>query len=274
MKIRLAFLILCVFLCTGFTIHAHADSVFNKIKASETIQCGYTEWPQFFNIDANSGEFSGFFYDLWGLIAQELDVAVEWKMPIQWGQVNEAVTTKKVDIFCPGVWPDGGKRRNMLLSDPVFYNALYAYGRIDDQRLQGQSLENLNNNQFKGVAVDGDATEKILRNRFPMAEREMFAPSSMTPEMIMAVVTKKADFIIMDEAEMNAFITNNPDKIVKISDQPVVMKQVQIPLALGEFHLLNALNGILRDLINDGTIQNLIDKHEIDGVVVAKSAIE
>lgn len=261
-------ILLFVFFTVSPTFAAGEKSIFDRIRNNNTIKCGYAEWPKFFDINANTGEFSGFFYDFWHIVGQELKVKIDWVSPIAWGQITEAVSAKKIDLFCNAVWPDAGRRKNMLLSNPVILTPLYAYIRSGDKRFENKDITTLDSTKYKGVALDGDASEFHLDRYFPHAEKQMLTASSPYSELILSVVTEKADFVVLDESEVDAFLVNNPDKIRKLSEKPVTIKMVQIPIAKEEYHLLNAINGIIRDFINDGTIKALLKKHKITGAIV------
>ncbi len=250
------------------------DSVFERIKKNNTIKCGYAEWPSFFDIDANTGDFSGFFYDFWDIVGEELSLKIDWTTPVQWGQVTEAISSKKIDLFCNAVWPDAGRRKHLLLSDPIFYTPLYVYVRSEDEKFLNKDLSDLNNGNYTSSALDGDSSESHLKRYFPKAKRHMLTASSPYSDLILSVITGKSDFVISDEPEANSFIKNNPNKIRKISEKPITIKMVQIPLKKNEHHLLNVLNGVIQDLTNDGTIEKLIKKHKIQGVIIGKKSTQ
>ena len=260
---------LLVFTLTGLLFFVSAaqaetgqtDRVYKRVIKTQTINCGYAEWPPFFAINPNTKQMSGFMYDVWELIGKKLDLKINWNSLLGWGEVNEAVNGNKVDIFCVGVWPDAGRIKNLLLSRPVFYNSLYLYGRVGDTRFDN-NYDALNQPSATLVGQESDVSSLILEMKFPRAKIDRLSPMSQQADWALNVITKKGDATLFDVPFAEDYMKNNPGKIRQIKGAPIAMMPVALPLAVGEYQLKNMIDVALNDLINDGTIAALIKKHE------------
>ncbi|MDD3181770.1 MAG: hypothetical protein PHD48_03065 [Alphaproteobacteria bacterium] len=93
MKVYILAALLSAFVLSS--AHAETDSVYERVMASQTINCGYTEWPPLFVVDPNTHELSGLLKDVWEDIGKKLDLKIVWKASYGFGEVTEAVRTKK-----------------------------------------------------------------------------------------------------------------------------------------------------------------------------------
>ena len=239
--------------------HAETDVVYKKIATSQTIRCGYAEWPPFMTIDPNTKKVSGLLYDVWELVGKKLGLKIEWSSPLGWGEITEAVTTGKVDAFCVGVWPDTGRTKNLLLSRPVFYTPIYLYARDGDNRFD-KGTDILNDSKFAVAGQDGDFTATLLGLKFPKARQVNISPMQQQGEMLLNVASGKADVTVVDVPYAHEYMAQNPHKLKRVKAPPLGIVPLDIPLAVGEYQLKSMIDAVLNDLINDGTIAALIKK--------------
>ncbi|MDD5585910.1 MAG: transporter substrate-binding domain-containing protein [Alphaproteobacteria bacterium] len=258
---QIFFVALFLFSSAALRAHAETDAIYGKVMKTQTINCGYAEWPPFLTVDPNTKQVSGIMRDIWDLVGKRLDLKIEWKTLMGWGDIIEAVRANKVDVFCVGIWPDTGRTKNLLLSRPVFYNALYLYSRAGDMRFDN-NYEKLNDPAYTVVGQEGDFTATIFNVKFPRARTARVTPMAQQGEMPLNVISKKGDVTLMDVPFANEYSKANPGKIRKVKGAPLTLIPVVLPLAVGEYHFKSMIDTALNDLINDGTIAALIRKYQ------------
>ena len=69
----------------------------------------------------------------------------------------------------------------------------------------------------------------------------------------------KVDAVVIDKAPAQEFVAANPGLV--ILDTEYANEDYAIGVAKGNTALLDAINGALKELIDDGTVQSIIDKY-------------
>ncbi len=246
------------------TVSARADTnvIYNKIIQTQTINCGYTDWEPLMVVNPNTHEISGLMIDVWEMIGKELDLKIVWKSFVGFGEVTEAVRTNKIDVFCVGVWPNSGRIKNMLLSRPALYNAIYLYARSDDTRFDNK-YEALNDPTYTVVGQEGSLTASFLSIKFPKAKTSHISPMAPKVDQILNVVANKGDAVLIDVPFAEEYMKKNPEKIRAIKGPPIAIMPLALPLAIGEHQLKSMIDTTLNDLINNGAIAKLIQEYKL-----------
>jgi len=76
---------------------------------------------------------------------------------------------------------------------------------------------------------------------------------------VQALVNGQVDCVVIDSAPAQAFVDSNPG--LKILDTEYVEEEYAIAVNKGNKALLDAVNKALTELINDGTVQSIVDKY-------------
>ena len=74
-----------------------------------------------------------------------------------------------------------------------------------------------------------------------------------------ALLGGQVDCVVLDSAPAQEFVKANPG--LTILDTEYVTEEYAIGMAKGNTELLDAVNGALKTLIDDGTVQSIIDKY-------------
>ena len=74
-----------------------------------------------------------------------------------------------------------------------------------------------------------------------------------------ALVNGQVDCVVIDNAPAQEFVAANPG--LKILDTSYVEEEYAIGMGKGNTAMLEAVNGALADLKEDGTIQAIVDKY-------------
>ena len=76
---------------------------------------------------------------------------------------------------------------------------------------------------------------------------------------VQALNNGQVDAVVIDNAPAKSFVEANPG--LKILDTAYAQEDYAIGVAKGNTALLDAINGALKELIDDGTVQSIIDKY-------------
>ena len=76
---------------------------------------------------------------------------------------------------------------------------------------------------------------------------------------VQALINGQVDCVVIDNAPAQEFVKANPG--LKILDTEFTNENYAIGVAKGNTALLDAINGALKELIADGTVQQIIDKY-------------
>ena len=78
-------------------------------------------------------------------------------------------------------------------------------------------------------------------------------------DAIVALTTGKVDCVVIDNEPAKAFVAENPG--LKILETEYTREQYAIAMSKDDPELYEAVNGALKELIADGTVQSIIDKY-------------
>jgi ABC-type amino acid transport substrate-binding protein len=134
--------------------------------------------------------------------------------------------------------------------------------RPDDHRFDND-LSKINNPAIKISATDGSIVSIIAREDFPLASI-LSAPSttdySFNP---MNVANNKADATFLENEVGYEYLQANPGTLRAIGlNKPLRTFPIMMLVDKGEFKLQSMLNGIIRQMAVDGTVDKILKKYE------------
>jgi hypothetical protein len=133
------------------------ENVYERVRRTGTIRCGYIAWPPLLDKDPNTGAISGFYADYMNALAGALDVKVTWEeVPI--------------DMYCVALGAVPARIVNMYFTKPVTFYPFYAYVRPDDARFDG-NLAAINSPDVTLSTMEGEYTSILARTSFPWRSR-------------------------------------------------------------------------------------------------------
>ena len=165
----------------------------------------------------------------------------------------------RYDLICVGKWIFASETRGADFSMPLFYTAVHAYGRADENRFDDK-LGNLNAPEFKIATIDGEFNYYAAKDKFPRAQRLEMPSSTDFGMLILNVTTHKADVVFLAAAEADDYIKLHPNSIKRLTKEPVVVFDTSFMLKNGEPTFAAVLNAALRQLHSDGFIDGALDK--------------
>jgi ABC-type amino acid transport substrate-binding protein len=243
-------------------LHAKAESAYERVIAGGTLRCGYTPWPTLIDVDPNTKQISGTFYDYMNELARVMEIKIEWTLETTFAEIPEALNTGKIDAHCAGGWTNPIRGKFIDATVPISYQYVAAFARADDNRFDNK-LEAINDPAIKISTVDGESASVIAATSFPKAQTVSNPQGTEGVQMLLDVITAKADVAFTETSMLQRVLKENPGKIKQVkSPYPLQIFGNVIWLKKGEESLKNSLDLATMQLINDGTIEKILSKHE------------
>lgn len=247
--------------------HAHAGSAYERVITTGTLRCGYGISPPNLVMDMNTKALSGLDYDIWQEIGKELDLKIEWAEEAGWGNFIEGLKTERYDAFCSQLWSDPSRAKYLSLTQPMLYSFLKTFVRADDHRFDGD-LEKLNAATVTLPAIDGDVSVTMAKNRFPQAKILSLPQTATVSDMFLAVTSKKADAIFLDQALFLSLDKENKGALRELKKVPAsFVYGSYYGVKSGETQLRDMIDVALRNMIDDGRMERLTRKYSSDYVI-------
>ena len=146
---------------------------------------------------------------------------------------------------------------------PFVHNPLYVLVRKDDNRFDAVS-ERLNDSSIKFAVVPNTVLDFAAHERFPKALRVDANDFQGNVDLIMMVVTKKADASINMMTAIDQYNQNNPQSPVKTVGEPVRFCHGGFLLPQGDVNFKHMIDAALMELSASGRLEKIIAKYMAD----------
>ena len=258
MKYRFS-LFMMAFFC--FSAVAHAQPALERVNQSQTIRCGYVEYSPALMKDLNTGQWSGFDYDILKAIGSRLQLNVAHTAATGWATVVADLDAGKFDMLCSGFWVHPNVGKFALFSRPAFFQPVFIVARATDDRFMPSTA--MNNPDFKMVALDGDNPVYIAKADFPQVQVLTLPNMTDFSQVLVNAATGKADFTIVDAYTFGVYNAHNPGKL-RIVDPAHPVRTYPVSYVFGKDDVVfrDAVNAALDELILDGTIDAILNKYD------------
>lgn len=241
---------------------AMAESVYDRVMRTGEIRCGYFSWyPAVIN-NPKTGEIEGIYYDFMKELGKTLSLNVIFAEEVGLGDYPAALQSGRIDAMCGASWLIGERAREIDFVMPLFYLPLYGFSRIDDGRFDN-NIHILNDEKYTIAVLEGGATATVRRKIFPKSKAYEIPQLVSPAELFVSLDLKKADAVIYDMFTYGDFDKHNPNKIKKISAEPIKVYPNIVGIKRGEEEFRRMLTNAYTDLFLSGTLDRIIDKHEI-----------
>jgi ABC-type amino acid transport substrate-binding protein len=239
-----------------------SQSAYNKVLASKTIRVGYISYPPSFIKDPNNGNLSGIMHDVLVEAGKSLELKVEFVEEVGWGTMIEAVQSGKVDLVCTGLWPTSTRGKKADFTNPIYFSPVKAYVKSGNINFDGK-LESINAEKVKISVIDGEMTSIIAKFDFPKAQVVSLTQSSDLSQVLLDVVSGKAEVTFVEPVVANDFLKSNPNSIREVQNVKALRVFPNVMMvAKGESNLLSMLNIAIDELANTGIIDKTINQYE------------
>jgi len=251
---------------SGSSTGSIENSVYNKVVSSGTIRACYTAFPPALIKDPNTGKLSGIFFETLNKAAQNMGLKVDWSTEVGWGDAIEALNSGKCDIVGSDSWSNSTRGKSAEFIQPIYYSAINAYVRANDNRFDNNVLV-ANNASYKLATLDGETSQVIAAQNFPNAKTIQLPQLSDVSQLFVNVADGKADMTFQDTATANQYMKSNPGKLKNVSTQkPIVVYADVMLVKKGEFVFKSAIDNAIIELLNNGYVDGVINRYESGGI--------
>lgn len=237
-------------------------NLFKEIEESGVIRAAYLVGAPLFMIDPNTGKKSGIFYEIVDTLAKRMHLRVEWVQEVGYGEMIQGLKDRRYDIVGCGVWINSDRALGADFTVPVYYDAVYAYSRYGDYRFKSD-ISILDSPVYTISTMDGELGASIAQKDFPNAKTLPLPQNSDFSQLILNVISGKADVVFLASAPARSYQAKNPNKIESfIPDNPLRIFPVAIMLPQGQYIFRQVLDFTLTEMLNSGEINTILKKYE------------
>ena len=206
-------------------------------------------FPPYESTDDN-GNFVGIDVDVAAAIAEKLGLELQVD-DMDFDAALLAAQNGKSDLVMAGVTVTEDRQLVMDFSDS------YATG-----------IQSIIVKEDSDIATPDDLADKMIGTQRGTTGyiycSDDFGDEHVTPyddglTAVQALVNGQVDAVVIDNAPAKEFVAANPG--LKILDTSYAEEDYAIGVAKGNTAMLDAINGALEELKNDGTLQTIIDKY-------------
>ncbi|MFC1511621.1 substrate-binding periplasmic protein [Candidatus Latescibacterota bacterium] len=236
-------------------------TVYSKIQDRGTIRAAYFVADPLFNIDPNTKIMSGTFYDIVELVAKKLSLKVSWTEEAGYGEMIQGLDSYRYDIVGSGVWVNSGRGKDADFTDPIYYDAVLGYTRPGDIRFD-KDISILNSPDYKISTMDGELAATIAAEDFPLAQTEALPQNSDWTQLILNVISGKADIVFLAVAPARSYLAKNPESIREVPNSQLRVFPIAIMLSKGAYELKQSLDYALTEMALNGQVEAILKSNE------------
>ncbi len=211
------------------------------------------DFPPFEELNAD-GSVVGIEVDLLNAICDKLGMELKIET-MDFDSVLPGVQAGKFDAGVSGISVTEKRQKNVLFTDPYCLAAQAIVVKT------GSEITGKDDLQKKKVSVQTGTTAES----FCMENGYKVSSFQANSDAEMALVTGKVDAWVIDDltaAEMvKAYNEDHPDALT-ILDEAMTTEPYAFAFAFGNEALVEKINGVLNEMVEDGTIAGLFEKYE------------
>ncbi len=238
------------------------ETAMQRVLKNKTIRCSYLVYSSYFRKDPNSGTLSGIFHDVVEEIGKRASLKIDWVEEVGYANIFPGLETNRCDVFCGGLWANASRAKSASFTTPIFYSAITTWCRPSDHRFD-KDLTGINAPGITIATIDGAMEDIIAKTDYPKAKRESLPELSPFVQNFLNIVHNKADLTFAEPMVVNEFLATNPNALRQVApDKPVRVFGNSLAVKPGETTLKEFLDVALQELVNDGTVQKILEKYE------------
>ena len=231
------------------------DAAFTTVEEGKLHMSTNAQFPPY-EMTTDDGGFEGIDVEIAGKIAEKLGL----ELVVDDMAFNAALTaaqTGQSDMVMAGVTVNEDRLAVMDFSDTYATGVQVVIVKEDSPI---QTIDDLANAEMIGCQAD---TTGYIYCSYP-PEEGGYGEDHVTAYdngalAVMALVNGQVDAVVIDNAPAQEFVKANEG--LKILDTEFAVEDYAIGFAKGNTALKDAVNAALKELIEDGTVQSIIDKY-------------
>ena len=234
---------------------SNGDPAFTTVTPGKLTMSTNASFPPY-EMVADDGSFDGIDIEVAGAIAQKLGLELQVD-DMGFDAALQAAQTGKSDMVMAGVTVTEERQAVMDFSNS-YANGVQVV--IVKEGSPIQTLDDLANANMIGCQMG--TTGYIYCS--DTVENGGYGEDHVTPyddgaAAVQALVNGQIDAVVIDNMPAQEYVAANPG--LRILDTEYANEDYAIGVAKGNTALLDAINGALEELTNDGTIQSIVDKY-------------
>ena len=234
---------------------SNGDPAFTTVTPGKLTMSTNASFPPY-EMVADDGSFEGIDIEVAGAIAEKLGLELQVD-DMGFDAALQAAQTGKSDMVMAGVTVTEERQAVMDFSNS-YANGVQVV--IVKEGSPIQTVDDLANANMIGCQMG--TTGYIYCSDTP--ENGGFGEDHVTPyddgaAAVQALMNGQIDAVVIDNMPAQEYVAANPG--LKILDGEFTNEDYAIGVAKGNTALLDAINGALEELSNDGTIQSIVDKY-------------
>ena len=204
---------------------------------------------------ADDGSFEGIDVEIAGAIAEKLGLTLVVD-DMDFGSIITAVQTGKEDIAMAGLTVTDERKENVDFTDS------YATGVQVVIVTEDSDIASIDDLTGKQIGCQESTTGYIYCSDTP--ENGGYGEENVTAfpngaNAVQALISGKVDCVVIDSQPAQEFVKQNEG--LKILDTEFVTEDYAIGVSKDNTALRDAVNTALKELIDDGTVQSILDKY-------------
>ena len=199
---------------------------------------------------ADDGTFEGIDVDIAGKIAEKLGLELVVD-DMEFGSIITSVQTGKEDIALAGLTVTDERKQNVDFTDS------YATGVQVVIVPEDSDIKSIDDLQGKLIGCQESTTGYAYCSDDYGEDMVTAFPSGTNA--VQALLTGKIDAVVIDKQPAEAYVAQNEG--LKILDTEYVTENYAIGVSKDNTALRDAVNNALKELIDDGTVQALLDQY-------------
>ena len=233
----------------GSTAEAAAAADFTTVEDGKLHMATNATFPPYESI-ADDGTFEGIDVDIADKIAEKLGLELVVD-DMEFGSIITSVQTGKEDIAMAGLTVTDERKQNVDFSDS------YATGVQVVIVPEDSDIKTIDDLQGKLIGCQESTTGYAYCTDDYGEDMVTAFPSGTNA--VQALLTGKIDAVVIDKQPAEAYVAQNEG--LKILDTEYVTENYAIGVSKDNTALRDAVNNALKELIDDGTVQAILDQY-------------
>jgi tRNA-dependent cyclodipeptide synthase len=238
------------------------ENIFNdaleRIEKTNILRVGFTNYTPAFMYDQDYQNFTGIYYEIIVTIAKKYDLKINWAEEVGYGVVTDGLNTQRFDLFGSPAWPTPERLAEADYSIWLYKSPAYVYVRPSYQK----NINEIRQDKLARVVVkENDISDSIAKADFPSTRQVKIPQLTRTEQLLTFVANNRADFTFVEPHLANTFNKTHGTNLVIASESPIRWYDNSFIVGKREKRLKAFLDHELTQLLQDGTIETLINKY-------------
>ena len=234
----------------GSTTETAAAADFTTVEDGKLHMATNAAFPPY-EMVADDGSFEGIDVEIAGKIAEKLGLELVVD-DMDFGSIITSVQTGKSDIAMAGMTVTDERKQNIDFSDTYATGVQMVIVPIDSD------IESIDDLQGKLIGCQESTTGYIYCS--DDYGEDMVTAFPNDANAIQALLSGKVDAVVIDSQPAQEFLAQNAGKLKMLSTE-YVSEDYAIGISKDNTALRDAVNNALKELIDDGTVQSILDKN-------------